>query len=134
MGAELKVAKNNFLSEEEILEVWGDGFREIANHPQIKFTVDTVQVTLRKTPPLQNMDSPEPTKVLTFEEPDVGTLKRMDSAKGDIGKIAELIQGATGLPKASAEKIKSSDFIVLSKLVACFLSPSQEIIGTSQET
>ena len=126
--------KEIFLSESEIVEVWGEGFKDLANHPQVKFTQENVIVELKRTPALITNESGEGTKVLKFEEPDVGVLKLMDTAKGDVGKAAALIQGCAGLPAASANKIKSSDFMVISQVVAGFLSTSQAITGTSRET
>lgn len=124
------MGKENYINDvDSIVEIWGEGFREIHNHPQIKFTNENIYVELKRTPALVSIESSEPTKVLKFDEPDIGILKSMDLAKGEISKAAILIQKCSNMPGASIDKIKGRDFIVISKVVGGFLSDSPEITG-----
>lgn len=116
------------LTESEIVELWGEGFRSLSNHPQIKFSQETVSVELKRSPALVQT-SGEESKTIKLEEPTVETLKMMDLAKGDVGKVASLIQGCGGIPAASVNKIKASDFMLLSEVVAAFLGSSQKTTG-----
>ena len=122
------MAKKSELSKEEILAVWGDSFAELADHPQIVFTESEILVELKRTQPIKNLEGEE-TKVLRISEPDLGALKSMDLAKGEVAKIGVLIQRCAGIPAASADKIKSADFMLLNKILACFLVDAPKTSG-----
>ncbi len=118
-----------YLNKEEAIEVWGEGFEDLAANPQVKFTQENVQVTLKRSKDIVSSNG-EKGNVIYFEEPDLATLKLMDTAKGEISKIAILIQACAGIPAASANKIKAADVMLLSKVVAGFLGKPPETSGT----
>lgn len=128
------MSKTVYLDPEKVVEIWGDGFKPVATSPNVHFTETSVLVELKRTEPLTVLANGEKTKTLTFEEPDVNALKAMDNAKGEVSKVAALIKYCAGLPEASVNKIKASDFMVLSQVVAGFLSISQQTTGTLPET
>lgn len=117
------MAKKSELTKEEIIAVWGDGFAELADHPQIGFTETEILVELKRTPAIKTIDGEE-TKLLKISEPDLAALKSMDLAKGEVAKIGVLIQRCAGIPAASADKIKSADFMLLNRVLGCFLLES----------
>lgn len=120
-----KQSGGEFLPEDQVIEVWGEQFKELAVHPKVRFTESEVFIGLSK--PIPAVDSGGgTTDQIVLLEPNVGQLKMMDSAKGDVAKAAALIQSCSDLPAASVNKIKGRDFMLLNKVVAAFLSDGHQ--------
>ena len=106
-----------------ITEHWGEEFVKFADNPKVNFTSESIQVTLKKE--VKSL-SGEMVKVVEIDEPDVGQLKAIDEAKGEMSKTAKLISTCTDIPGAALNSMKASDFMLLSNIISVFLSDGQE--------
>lgn len=106
-----------------VKELWGDEFVELCNHRKVTFTEDAIYVQLKQ--PVTSI-SGEKTDVVKISEPTVGELKVMDSVKGDMSKSAAFVETIVGITTADTNKMKAGDFILISKIVGCFLLDGQE--------
>jgi hypothetical protein len=108
-----------YLEKEAIQELWGDKFSEFADNKRVKFTSDKIFVELKS--PVVTLEESE-TKIVTINEPTIADLRNIDNAKGDVSKAAYLLSACAGIPMASVNKIKGSDFILLTTIISVFLA------------
>lgn len=112
-----------YLDRDMISEYWGEDFLPLAENHRVKFGMDSIFVTLKS--PVKNVDGEE-TKVVELKEPTVAVMKSIDGAKGEVTKAAVLLASMSGVPNASFNTVKASDFMLLNKVVAAFLSDGPE--------
>lgn len=107
---------------ELVREQWGEEFVPIADDPMIKFSDSEIVVQLKR--PIKT-DEGE-TNEIRLREPTVKELKLTDMEKGEIAKSALLLKACGGgLPMASIETMKGSDFIRTQKVLSVFLADGQ---------
>lgn len=70
---------------------------------------------------------------LTFRRLTMGDLIRLDSAKGEMAKVAKLIELCAAIPPSSVAKIDAEDIAAISEVVGSFL-PSSLPTGESAES
>jgi hypothetical protein len=118
------------LTKEEILDVWGEPFLALCDNPRIGFTLDAILVELKKTPALKTIDGEE-TKVISITEPTFDQLKKIDLVKGDLEKSGVMVGLCGNLPNSQVNRIKTSDWMLLSRVVTCFFQESGQTGKTS---
>jgi hypothetical protein len=107
------------MNVEQIVATWGEGFRELAGNPRVRFAEDHIEVDLKSA--IKTLEGVE-SKVLTITEPTTRDLKAMDSATGDVAKAAALLSMVAGVTAGEVDKIKASDFSLLQQVIGGFLA------------
>lgn len=69
--------------------------------------------------------------VLTFRAATLKDLRQLDNVRGDIGKVAKLIEVLAGIPPSSVDQIAGKDLPKISEVLADFLGGSTLLGGTS---
>lgn len=114
-----KVVDNNYLTKEQIEEIWGANFTELHDDPKIKFLNDKIIVLLSS--PATNTEGTA-VDVLEIEEPTGADLERLDAAKNQTFKTASILVEVCGnLTGNSVKKMKSRDLLRIAKVGFRFL-------------
>ena len=107
------------MNVEQIVETWGEGFREVAANPKVHFFPDHIDVDIRSS--VRTLEGIEVT-TLSLAEPLTRDLKAMDGVSGDVAKAAALLSCVAGITLGEADKIKASDFNLLQQVIGGFLA------------
>lgn len=107
-----------------VAEIWGDDFVQFTKNPRVIITEAGLFIKLKNkvTNPLE----PGQIDMIMINEPTVGEMKAMDSVKGDVTKLASLLETLSGLTATDVNRMKASDFLLFNKVMTCFLIDGPE--------
>lgn len=112
-----------------VAEFWGDDFVQFTGNPRIIITEECLYLKLKNR--VTNPTEAGSTDLIKINEPTVGEMKAMDSVKGDVSKLASLLETLAGLTSVDVNKMKASDFLLFNRVMTCFLLDGQETTETA---